>query len=135
MRSQDPSILAAMDGLDAPAADGPAKAEPKGPRDEPTAFFFPVFGLVFEALSSQSSEAASTQDSIDMTVTSLDALRSLVRPEYCGSAILDQGVFDELIGLCYRLALTEPALVQRHLVETIASLAVSQGQRLLRQKT
>ncbi|EJD52751.1 ARM repeat-containing protein [Auricularia subglabra TFB-10046 SS5] len=134
MKSQDPTILAAMDGLDGPPTEGAAKPEGSIPKDEPTAFFFPVFGLVFEALSSQSSEASSTADSMEMTITSLDALKSLVRPEYCGSAVLESAIFDELIGLSYRLALTEPALVQHHLVEAISSLAVSQGQRLLRPK-
>lgn len=131
MKSQDPTILAAMDGLDGPP-EGATKPEGSAPKDEPTAFFFPVFGLVFEALSSQSSEASSTPDSMEMTITSLDALKSLLRPEYCGSAVLEPAIFDELIGLSYRLALTEPALVQQHLVEAISSLAVSQGDRLLR---
>ncbi|KZW00275.1 clathrin-coated vesicle protein [Exidia glandulosa HHB12029] len=134
MRAQDPTILAAMDGLEAPNTDNLPKTDSRGLREDPTAFFFPVFGLVFEALSSQSSEASSSQESTEMTVTALEALKSLVRPEYSGSAVLDQAIFDELIGLCYRLALTEPALVQRHLVETISSLAVSQGDRLLRGK-
>lgn len=133
MQAQDPNVLAAMDGLEAPAA-AAATSKPGEKRSDPTAFFFPVFGLVCEALSSQSSDPASGGGALEMTITALDALKSLVRPEYSGSAILEPVIFEELIGLCYRLALTEPAVVQRHLVEMISSLAVSQGDRLLKQQ-
>ena len=132
MRAEDPTILAAMDGLERPA--DAATNGKTGRRDDPTAFFFPVFGLVFEALSSQAPDASSTTGTVQMTITALDAMKSLVRPEYSGSAMLESVIFDEVIGLSYRLALTEPAVVQQHLVEMITSLALSQGDRLLKQK-
>ncbi|KAH7108306.1 ARM repeat-containing protein [Auriculariales sp. MPI-PUGE-AT-0066] len=131
MRAEDPSILAAMDGLESPGIEPPS-AEKGEKRKDPTAFFFPVFGLVYEALSHQSADQSSASGTMEMTITAIDALKSLVRPEYSGSAILEPAIFDELIGLSYRLALTEPALVQRHLVEMISSLALSQGERLLK---
>ncbi|TBU59882.1 clathrin-coated vesicle protein [Dichomitus squalens] len=122
MQNDDPSILAAMDGQDA-LPDGPPSDIQSGTREEPTTFFFVVFGLVYEAL------ATSTPDSgleaQRNSIVSLQALKCLVRRKYCGRVFNDQPLFEELLSLLYRMALTESSGVQIHLVEAIASLADS----------
>ena len=100
-------------------------------RSEPTALFFAVFGLVFEALAASSADARPTTQLRAHAVIALQALASLVRPEYAGRALLDPPVFDELANLCYRMAMTESAPVQCHLVEVLSAFAVSQKDRLL----
>ncbi|KIJ41885.1 hypothetical protein M422DRAFT_60390 [Sphaerobolus stellatus SS14] len=121
MEANDPNILAAMDGRDSPAIGNGAMA----PRAEPTAFFFIVFGLVYDALVTASTDASAGNGSRDTAITALRALKSLVHPEYSGRAILDPTIFDEFAGLCYRLAMTESAMVQVYLVEAISTLASS----------
>lgn len=127
MQSNDPYILAAMDGRESTS---PSDAPPQ-PRNEPTAFFFVVFGLVYDALASSSTDSTSTGVSRETTITALEALKSLVRPEYSGKAILDPVIYEEFNGLCYRMALTESAAVQVYLVEAIAALAGSQSSNLI----
>ncbi|KAF8523823.1 ARM repeat-containing protein [Gautieria morchelliformis] len=126
MQSNDPYILAAMDGK----ASTSASNAPLSLRNEPTAFFFVVFGLVYDALATSSADSTSTGASRETAVTALKALKSLVRPEYSGNAILDSVIFGEFSGLCYRMAMTETAAVQIHLVEAIAALANSQSSSL-----
>jgi len=122
MQANDPNILAAMDGRDAIATVNGAT----DPRTEPTAFFFIVFGLVYDALVAASTDAGSGSTGRQTAVIALGALKSLVRPEYSGRAILDPTIFDEFISLCYRMAMIESASVQVHLMEAITALASSQ---------
>lgn len=124
MQTDDPHILAAMDGQEVKNDDA---SNLKGNlRSEPTAFFFVVFGLVFEALTTSSVDATSTTSSRQLTViAALEALKSLVRPEYSGTAMMEPTTFDEFIGLCYRMAMTESAEIQAHLVEMLAILATT----------
>ena len=60
-------------------------------------------------------------------ISGLQALKCLVRPEYLGKAIMEPAIFKEFISLCYRMAMTEPANIQVHLVEMIAIFAASHG--------
>ncbi|KAF8998676.1 armadillo-type protein [Cyathus striatus] len=121
MQAGDPHILAAMDGREL------AKNETSAPptkRDEPTALFFVVYGLVYEALTTSSADSITTSSVREtMVISALKALKSLVRPEYSGNAIMEPTIFDEFMGLCYRMAMTEPANVQVHLVEVVGALA------------
>ena len=123
MQRQDPSILAAMDGREAD------NTIPTTSGDDPTSFFYVVFGLVYEALTQASTDSASSVATRDVTITALQALTSLVKPEYAGSAILEPTIFEEFINLCYRLAMTEPPEVQVHLVAAISSFVNSQCRR------
>ena len=123
MQRHDPYILAAMDGREAngiiPTTSG----------DDPTSFFYVVFGLVYEALTQSSADSASSVATRDVTITALQALASLVKPEYAGSAILEATIFEEFSNLCYRLAMTEPPEVQVHLVAAVSSFVNSQCRR------
>ncbi|PIL25912.1 hypothetical protein GSI_11665 [Ganoderma sinense ZZ0214-1] len=122
MQNDDPSILAAMDGQDAPPTQPDPKATPET-REEPTVFFFVVFGLVYEALATSTPDSG--PEAQRTSIVSLQALKCLVRRKYCGRVFNDPPLFEELLNLFYRMALTEPSGVQIHLVEAIASLADS----------
>ncbi|CAE7204243.1 unnamed protein product [Rhizoctonia solani] len=123
MKAGDPNLLLAMDGLDPTAAGTPTT---KAARKDPTECFFVVLGLVYEALSNASSDSAATTETKATALIAIQVLAYLVRPEFAGQAILDPPIFNELIALWYRMAMTEPWSIQTYLVATIASLAKSQ---------
>ncbi|TDL16333.1 clathrin-coated vesicle protein [Rickenella mellea] len=129
MKANDPNILAAMDGQE--TVDTSTQSDKASLRQEPTAMFFALFGLVFEALASSSADSTSTIALRQNAVTALETLKSLVKPEYSGAALLDPVIFDEFTSLCYRMAMTESAAVQVHLAEAVASFSSSQKERLL----
>ena len=99
------------------------------PGDDPTSFFYVAFGLVYEALAQASTDSAPSVATRDVTITALQALASLVEPEYVGSAILEPTNFEECINLCSRLAMIEPPEVQVHLVATVSSFVSGQCRR------
>lgn len=124
MEANDPHVLAAMDGRElGPNVKPPA---PKPDNTEPTAFFYIIFGLVYEALSTASEDSSGGSQRQTTVIPALRALKCLVRPEYAGKAILEPTIFDEFTSLSYRLAMTEPANVQVHLVEMLSSFASTQ---------
>ncbi|KAF8727621.1 hypothetical protein AX14_007205 [Amanita brunnescens Koide BX004] len=127
MQAEDPHILAAMDGQQLKQNQSAASVQPTRRREEPTAFFYVLFGLVFEALSTSSSESSYTPSSHQsVLISALRALKSLVRTEYSGNVLSEPTVFDELISQCYRLAMTEPANVHIDLIEMLGSMATVQ---------
>ena len=119
METGDPSVRVALDGGD-PLTEADKRTSAS---DHTAAFFFVVFGLVFEALSTSAPDAGA--QNTRTTVIALRALKCLVQSQYAGSAFQDIVIFEELVNLFYRMALTEPVTVQIHLVETLASLAIS----------
>jgi hypothetical protein len=123
MRSNEPYLLAAMDGQDT-ASDDVKQATLDPLRKEPCAMFFVIFGLIFEALSTASvapDSSNSTQQ--PATVAAFRALQSIVAPQFSGQALMEQTTFKELIGLCYRIAMTESASMQLHLIAALSALA------------
>ncbi|KAJ7472591.1 clathrin-coated vesicle protein [Mycena latifolia] len=125
MQANDPHILAAMDGREVGKDATPPAKEAR--REEPSMFFFIVFGLVYEALATASAESSSSTTSRQSTViAALQTLKCLVRPEYAGRALMEPAIFDEFISLCYRMAMTETARIQIHLVEVLAVVAATQ---------
>ncbi|KAF8966949.1 clathrin-coated vesicle protein [Flammula alnicola] len=126
MQAGDPHILAAMDGKE--VSENKNDLVSMGDRKEPTAFFYVIFGLVYEALVTSSADSSSTTTARESGVVSaLQALKCLVRPEYSGSAIIEPTIFEEFISLCYRMGMTESAGIQVHLVEMLAIFAASQS--------
>jgi len=110
MQANDREMVAAMDGLDMPPT------IPMSKRKEPTMFFYILFGLVFEALSSSASSS---------TAAALETLKCLVRPEYSGNAIRGGGVvYEEFISMCYRIGMTENASLVGKLVEVMHGFAL-----------
>jgi hypothetical protein len=125
MLANDPHILAAMDGQEiSKASPAPAK---DGRREEPVMLFYIVFGLVYEALATASAESSSSPSRQSTVIAALQTLKCLVRPEYAGKAIMEPAIFDEFISLCYRMAMTESANIQIHLVEVLAIMAATQS--------
>jgi len=124
MAAKDTTIILAMDGRTSDDQD-----KPVAQKEEPSAYFFVVFGLIYEALSTLSMDA-NDNSPLETAVAALDTLGYLVRPEFAGRAVLEQPIFDELISLAYRLGMTESTEVQRHLISAIASLASSQRSRM-----
>lgn len=130
MTRGEQSVLAAMDGQDTnDSQKSPLKS--KVSREEPTALFFAVFGLVYEVLAASSADANPSVKLRQNSIIALEALKNLVKPEYSGKALLDHSIFDELTSLFYRMAMTEPPSVLVHLVETIAIFATSQKDRMM----
>ncbi|KAJ2921172.1 hypothetical protein H1R20_g15918, partial [Candolleomyces eurysporus] len=125
MEAGDPHVLAAMDGREILPSDKPPVPNPNN--KEPTAFFFIIFGLVYEALSTSSEDLSGNSQRQSTVIPALRALKCLVRPEYSGKALLEPTIFDEFTSLSYRLAMTEPANVQVHLVEMLSAFAATQA--------
>ncbi|KAI0258392.1 clathrin-coated vesicle protein [Gloeopeniophorella convolvens] len=126
MESRDPFILGAMEGMDDVTA---VSKTDQSARSEPTAMFFIVFSLVYEALSTSTPYAESSSATAGSTpLIALRAMKSLVRREYSGKALLEPTIFDELLNLWYRMAMTEPPAVQIQLVEVVRVFAIEQGQ-------
>lgn len=128
MQAAEPSILAGMDGHEIGTnikTNGPSSI-----RAEPTMFFFVIFGLAYEALVTSSADSTLTTSARQpVVIAALQALKSLVKPEYSGNALLEPTTFDEFISLCYRMAMTETAVVQVYLIEMLAIFASSHEQR------
>jgi HEAT repeat-containing protein 5 len=127
MQEQDPYILAAMQGNDRITRNTASNV----PSSEPTAMFFVIFGLVYEALATASPDSENSGLARNLPVVALKCLKCLVVPAYSGDALFEPSTFDELMSLFYRMAITESALVRIHLVETIASMAIRQDRKLV----
>ncbi|KAN0065708.1 hypothetical protein ACQY0O_000838 [Thecaphora frezii] len=133
MNANDPSILRAMDGQ---PTTGPEVDESKPPSaarsgSEPALFFFVLYGLAFEALSSSSAGDEASQEATVMRIA-LQAMSSLSKPVYAGSALLQDSIFEELCNLSYRLVMTEPPSVQISVLEMVGGIAAGYGKLLLK---
>jgi HEAT repeat-containing protein 5 len=124
MDGGDGCMLAAMDGIEF-VANG---ASGSTLRKEPTALFFVIFGLAYEALASPDTDSGSGHRKV--SVIALKCLKHLVRPQYSGQALLDQANFEELASLFYRMAITEPPVVVVYILEVLSSLVVTQDIKL-----
>lgn len=122
MAASDRFVLAAMNGQEADEK----SPDVRKPADEPAMYFYIVFGLVFEALTTNSADASASPTALETVKIALSAFTSLVRPEYAGKVILEPSTFDEVSSLAYRLAMTAAPVIQVHLVSAMASLANSQ---------
>ena len=76
MDAKDPHILAAMDGKEVSEQNSQVIATTNS--KEPTAFFFVIFGFVYEAIATASADASS--ESRSGVISALTALKSQVRP-------------------------------------------------------
>lgn len=129
MAKDDTSVIAALDG----AAPGEEVAKSKGEdttssfRIDPRIHFYALYGLAFESMASRGGGSGGP----GVVGIALLAMRHLIAAKYAGSALLQDDVFGELLNLAYRLVMTEPALVQIRVVDLIAALCSSYGQRLL----
>lgn len=120
MQMQDKYILSVIHGQEAGDLVVPNN------NSEPAAFFFVIYGLVYEALASATDTSSVPSQHQSAVLGSLQTLKSLVKPEYAGKAIMEPTIFDEFISVCYRIAMTETASVQTHLIEVLTVFATSQ---------
>ncbi|BGP10695.1 hypothetical protein JCM10049v2_006587 [Rhodotorula toruloides] len=115
LKASNPHMLRAIDGLD-----DKSDTLPSPHRSDPAVFFWTVFGLSFEALCTAPSSANSAGTTIQ--TVALDALGGLFRPDVAGTALNDEGLFDEVCNLCLRLALTEAAEVKARVLDITVGL-------------
>jgi hypothetical protein len=122
--SKDPNMTKAMDGIEAVNGSN-APSTDRASTSEPTLFFFVIFGLAFEALATGQSGTSGKFE------VALQAIEGLVTPDIAGSALLQEGIFDELCNLCYRLTITEAPAVQIRVIRIVSRLATGYRARLL----
>ena len=91
-------------------------------RDEPAAFFFVLFGIVIEALTTRPGSQSTRGD--NQTLEILSALKRIVKPSVAGSAIFQDTVFSETMELFDRLALTEGIDVQLVMIDIARNLCL-----------
>lgn len=92
-------------------------------RAEPAAFFFVLFGIVIEALTTR--PATDGQRDTGQVSEMLSALKRILQPSVSGQAIYQDTVFSETMELFDRLALTEGLDVQLIIVDIARSLCVT----------
>ncbi|KAF2156259.1 HEAT repeat protein-like protein [Myriangium duriaei CBS 260.36] len=118
-------VFDALDGkADQPTTNGinHDKNELINYREEPTAFFFVLFGLAFEALAARfdDSDAIARARRLDI----LNALKKILRPSVAGTAIYQDAVFSESMDLLDRMVLTEGLDVQTSIVEIARNMCI-----------
>ena len=92
-------------------------------RDEPAAFFFVLFGIVIEALTTRPGSDATNTEA--QTLDVLSALKRILRPSVSGNAVFQDAVFAETTELFDRLALTEGLDVQLVIVDIARNLCLT----------
>ena len=115
----DPYTYSAVDGQ--PVHSGTAVPAPPAVKAEPAANFYILYGLSFEALVKSLGDSSTTQ----MAQTALRAMSSLVRPDISGTTVFQGAFFDELCTVTYRIAMSEPAVVKKDMVELMTSFVTS----------
>lgn len=115
LKDQEAHIDAAMHGQ--------TSSESSKDNEEPAAFFFSVFGLAFEVLTTGVNGSGAAE--LSNLLISLQAVECLVNRQYCGKVFSDGRILDELIRAFYRLALTAKEDVLEQLLRAIESLADS----------
>lgn len=91
--------------------------------DEPVAFFYVLFGIVIESLTTRTNnDSPSTEP---QTLGALSALKKILRPSVHGNVIFRDRAFGETVELFDRLALTESLDVQLVIVDIARNLCVT----------
>lgn len=89
-------------------------------RDEPAAFFFVLFGIVIESLTTRPGSGSEVQ-----TLEVLSALKRILQPSVSGNAVFQDAVFVETMELFDRLALTESLDVQLVIVDIARNMCLT----------
>jgi hypothetical protein len=120
LESDDSVVFAALHGHDAPLDDTVVQ-------EGPAMFFFVIIGLAFEALSSPADPTVAPNHE-ETLIAALQVIKCLLHRKYSGNAMLDPAVSEELISLCYRIAMTETPVVQIQVIELLVALPSSSNQ-------
>ncbi|WVQ76597.1 hypothetical protein IAR50_006269 [Cryptococcus sp. DSM 104548] len=115
---QDPFALGAMDGQRFTSPTPPTSLP--AIRPEPCANFYIIYGLAFESLLKTLGDTSSS-----LACAYLQALQSLVQPSLSGTTVFEGQFFDELCTVCYRIAMSEPAVVRGEMVGVVQSFVKS----------
>ena len=91
-------------------------------RQDPTVNFYVIYGLAFETLVRVLGDGSRTA----FAIVSLRLIGSLAHPRLCGS-VLTGAFFDELCTVCYRIALSEPAIVKAEMTRVMRELATTRN--------
>ncbi|KAG1904032.1 armadillo-type protein [Suillus fuscotomentosus] len=121
MNRSDQSISAAILGKEVGSSVNGIDSTAEGPAP----LFFPLFGLIYEALATSSPDTSSR---IDTVIACLGALKCLLEPRYSGKALLEPTIFQEFMSLSHRIAMTESAEVLIHLIVVLTTFAKHFGQ-------
>ncbi|KAI9839364.1 MAG: hypothetical protein M1837_002131 [Sclerophora amabilis] len=119
---QDTSfVFDALDGKsETVTTNGPSKGNDINYRDEPVAFFFVLFGIVFEALVEKpGNDSLATKEQI---LEVLLALKKILHPSVSGHAIYQDVIFSETMDLLDRLVLTEGLEIQAVIIDIARNL-------------
>lgn len=116
MEHSDQYISAAILGKEVGSSANGANSAAEGPAP----LFYPLFGLIYEALASSPD---TTDPRVDTVISCLRALKCLLDPRYSGKALLEPTAFKEFMSLSHRMAMTESARVLIHLLSTLTSFA------------
>lgn len=92
-------------------------------RKEPTAFFFILFGIVFESLTGRYAE--SNMLARNQRLDTLHSLKCILRLSVAGNAVYQLDVFSELMDLLDRMILTEGVDIQTMIVGLARDLSVA----------
>jgi hypothetical protein len=118
LKASDPHMLRAMDGL------SPSDSLPSPHRSSPASFFWVVFGLAFESLCTAGpSSSKGSVSTVASQSIALEAVVGLIRPDVAGAVLKEEGVFEEVANLCFRLAITEGPEVKLRVLEIALGLA------------
>jgi hypothetical protein len=120
LESDDSVVFAALHGHDAPLDDAMVQ-------EGPAVFFFVIIGLAFEALSSPA-DSATAPNHEETMIAALQVIKCLLHRKYSGNAMTDLAVSEELIGLCYRIAMTETPVIQIQVIELLIALHSNSNQ-------
>ncbi|SCV73304.1 BQ2448_7230 [Microbotryum intermedium] len=123
LKASNVHMLRAVDGKDPIAGDSTTSStSPPTNRDRPAEYFWVLFGLSYEALCATPPPAGTTSP-LEVQTIALEALAGLIRPQVSGPALVENGLFDEVCNLCYRLAITEGPEVKAHVMDIAVQLA------------
>ncbi|KAF2878530.1 armadillo-type protein [Massariosphaeria phaeospora] len=114
-------VFDALDGKTELSESSHSKSDNINYRHEPSAFFFVLFGLAFEALAGRPGDLQASKEQI---LEILQALKKILRPSVAGNAIYGEVVFSETMDMLDRLVLTEGMSVQTVIVEIARNLAL-----------
>lgn len=98
MKAGEPKLVLTIDGLDSTTTQGPVRATLY---KDPTGCFFIILGLVYDALSTATSDSTATPEARATALTSIQVMAYLIRPEYAGQIILDPSILVEVVALWY----------------------------------
>ncbi|KAL9084717.1 MAG: hypothetical protein Q9159_005072 [Coniocarpon cinnabarinum] len=92
-------------------------------RDEPVAFFFVLFGISFEALSTKQNDSSAVTAKRNLDI--LRALKKIANPAVAGMAIYQDAIFSEMMDTLARMALTEGVEIQTVIVGVARDLCIN----------